>query len=195
MVWLSWNIPLLQWCGWVGTFVSSNGAAQLEPSSPPMVQWSWNLPSQWCGYQSCTHLPLEENPHFLSHLSFFFLGATVDPASQWSGHPLSHASFPFSSFSLPFSLFLSLPSPVSCQKISFSNGPLLSFSLCMIFLFLLHRCGCSLKSVSLLLPWTWPHTPSMYMLKSFLSTCQNQLWKFVFSFIRKMSLSPISAQI
>ena len=43
MVRLSWNLPILQWCSSVGTFLSSNGAAELEPSFS-MVRLRWNLP-------------------------------------------------------------------------------------------------------------------------------------------------------
>ena len=251
----SWCLARLQWCGWVGTFLSSNGAAQLEPSSPPMVQRSWNLPSQWCGcvgtflssngvaklepssppmVRLSWNLPIlqwcgsigtflssngaaELEPSFsmvrllILHPStdrrkptfpitslIFSLGAGVDPASQWSGHMrhslLTLSLFLFLSF-LSFSLFLSLSSLASCQNFSFSNGLLLSFFLYVLFFFLLHWCGCSLQSVPPLLPWTQPHTPSMYMLKPFLSTCHNRLWKFIFSFIRKMPISSILAKI
>ena len=46
----SWCLARLQWYGWVGIFLSSDGVAELEHSSPPMVRLSWNFPIlQWCG--------------------------------------------------------------------------------------------------------------------------------------------------
>ena len=106
-------------------------------------------------------------------LSFHFLSSSFSnhqPAvkiffSLWclflhfSGH---HLHFFSQSFSLTlflsflakffFSLTISLQSPANCQNFPFSNGPFLSFTLCVLFLFLLHRCGCSLQSVLPLLP-------------------------------------------
>ena len=204
----------MDWSQWeVGLWRGFNGAAELEPSYPPMVQLSWNLPLlQWCSgvgtfllngaAANLAPIYRQKKTHLSDHLSHFFplvqvsillLNGPVTPFLM--RHSLLTLSlFLFLSF-LSFSLFLSLFSLASCQNFCFSNGLLLSFFLYVLFFFLLHWCGCSLQSVPPLLPWTQPHTPSMYMLKPFLSTCHNRLWKFIFSFIRKMPLSSILAKI
>ena len=95
---------------------------------------------------------------------------------------------------------MSLIFPVSCSanpsptlhECFLFHFPLISFifffflhflllsSLSCVFFFLFFSPVRLFSSKRVLFFWTQPHTLSMYILHLFLSTCQNQLWKFFF---------------